>query len=166
MKRELKIAVDAAKEAGDIILRYYQSDFKVTDKSRHGRMVPFRKDRMAAKNPVTTADHASNDHLKEILLSEFPDYGWFSEETVDSKERLTKERVWVVDPLDGTKEFIEGVANFVVSIALVENHRPIMGVLYNPVTDELFAAAKGRVPPWTAIPSDVRINPIRIAWKF
>jgi myo-inositol-1(or 4)-monophosphatase len=81
--------------------------------------------------------------LKEILMGARPNYGWLSEETVDSPDRLDKTRVWVVDPLDGTKEFIEGVPNFVVSIALVENGAPIVGVLYNPVTGELFTAVKG-----------------------
>ncbi|MFQ6674758.1 MAG: 3'(2'),5'-bisphosphate nucleotidase CysQ [Fidelibacterota bacterium] len=141
MNRELEIAADAARKAGDIILRYYRSDYQIMDKaSAPGR---FRKPRSSAVNPVTTADHASNDLLKKILLSEFPDYGWFSEETVDSRERLAKNRVWVVDPLDGTREFIEGVPHFVVSVALVENHRPVLGVLYNPVTGELFTADDG-----------------------
>ena len=80
--------------------------------------------------------------MKEILLKARPDYGWLSEETVDSAERLEKRRVWVVDPLDGTKEFIEGVPHFVVSIALVENGQPIIGVLYNPVTGEIFTATQ------------------------
>ena len=71
-----------------------------------------------------------------------PDYGWLSEETIDSKSRLSKERVWIVDPLDGTKEFIEGVPQFVVSVALVENGVPIIGVLHNPVTKETFHASK------------------------
>ena len=66
-----------------------------------------------------------------------PEFGWLSEETVDSPERLEKEYVWIVDPLDGTKEFIEGVPHFVVSVGLVHNHVPILGVLYNPVTEEL-----------------------------
>ena len=63
---------------------------------------------------------------------------------MDSKKRLNKDRVWVVDPLDGTKEFIEGVPHFVVSVALVENGEPILGVLYNPVTTETFTAVKGQ----------------------
>jgi myo-inositol-1(or 4)-monophosphatase len=73
-----------------------------------------------------------------------PEYGWLSEESVDSAERLSKERVWVVDPLDGTKEFIEGVPNFVVSVALVENGVSIVGVLFNPVTGEIFTASQGK----------------------
>ncbi len=129
MISELMIAKDAALEAGDLILDYYKADYEIKDKGYH--------------NPVTPADHASDARLKKILIESFPDYGWLSEETIDSKDRLTKDRVWVVDPLDGTKEFIEGIPNFVVSIALVENGNPIMGILYNPVTSELFSAFKG-----------------------
>ena len=58
--------------------------------------------------------------LKNTLLDARPDYGWLSEETIDSTSRLSKERVWIVDPLDGTKEFIEGVSQFVVSVGLVQ----------------------------------------------
>ncbi|MBT6413793.1 MAG: 3'(2'),5'-bisphosphate nucleotidase CysQ [Candidatus Marinimicrobia bacterium] len=128
MKSDLHLAKDAAIEAGKIILSYYKSDYEIRDKGYH--------------NPVTTADHAADTFLKETLTKDRPEYGWLSEETVDSPDRLSKDRVWVVDPLDGTKEFIEGVPNFVVSVALVEKGFPIVGVLYNPVTKETFTAAK------------------------
>jgi myo-inositol-1(or 4)-monophosphatase len=127
MNSELKLAIDAAKKAGAIIMNYYKADYEIRDKSYH--------------NPVTTADHAADSCLKKMLMEARPEYGWLSEETVDSPDRLSKERVWVVDPLDGTKEFIEGVPNFVVSVALVENGFPIVGVLFNPVTKEIFTAA-------------------------
>ena len=130
MHSELKIAKEAALEAGSIILNFYKADYEIKDKGYH--------------NPVTTADHAADLRLKEILMEARPNYGWLSEESIDSTERLNKERVWVVDPLDGTKEFIEGVPNFVVSIALVENGVPIVGVLFNPVTDQIFTAAQGK----------------------
>lgn len=129
MNKELKSAIDAAKEAGSIIMNYYKSKYEIRDKSYH--------------NPVTTADHAADKYLRETLTAAYPNYGWLSEETVDTKERLSCSRTWVVDPLDGTKEFIEGVPHFVVSVALVENGEPIIGVLYNPASDELFSAAKG-----------------------
>jgi len=129
MCSELKITIKAAKEAGDVILKYYKSKYEIKDKSYH--------------NPVTTADKEADETIKKILMTNFPDYGWLSEETVDSSERLLKEKVWVVDPLDGTKEFIEGIPNFVVSIGLVKEGNPILGVLYNPVTKELFSASKG-----------------------
>ena len=128
MNSNLNLAKEAAIEAGSIIMKYYQKDYDVHQKSYH--------------NPVTTADKEADEKIKEILLSNNSDYGWLSEETVDSKERLSKKYIWVVDPLDGTKEFIEGIPNFVVSIALVEDNKPILGVLYNPVTGEIFSAAK------------------------
>ena len=130
MNFEQNLAVEASREAGICILNYYKADYEIRDKSYH--------------NPVTTADHAANDKIKEILLGECPDYGWLSEETADSFDRLDKEYVWIVDPLDGTKEFIEGVPHFVVSIALAKDEDPVLGVLYNPVTEELFTAEKGR----------------------
>jgi len=129
MCSELKITIKAAKEAGDVILKYYKSKYEIKDKSYH--------------NPVTTADKEADETIKKILMTNFPNYGWLSEETVDSSERLLKEKVWVVDPLDGTKEFIEGIPNFVVSIGLVKEGNPILGVIYNPLTKELFSASKG-----------------------
>ena len=129
MNSDLSIAKTAAIEAGGIILNYYKADYEIKDKGYH--------------NPVTTADNAADTRLKEILTETRPEYGWLSEETVDSHKRLKKERVWIVDPLDGTKEFIEGVPHFVVSVSLVENGIPIVGVLYNPVTAETFTAVKG-----------------------
>ena len=129
MRSVLNIAKEAAIEAGGIILNYYKADYEIQEKGHH--------------NPVTTADREADTKLKEILLEERPNYGWLSEETVDSLDRLEKKRVWVVDPLDGTKEFIEGVPNFVISVALVENGTSIVGVLLNPVTNEIFTAAQG-----------------------
>ena len=129
MDNELKIAKEAALRAGEILLKYYGRSYEIREKSKN--------------NPVTTADFEADDFLRDTLLGSFPDYGWLSEETRDSSERLSKNRVWVVDPLDGTKEFIRGVPEFVVSIGLVENCKPILGVIYNPVKNELFSAVKG-----------------------
>ena len=125
---DLNLAISAATKAGALILNYFESEYEIQEKGFH--------------NPVTTADYVADQSIKETLMKNRPDYGWLSEETVDSLERLKKRKVWIVDPLDGTKEFIEGVPNFVVSIALVEDGYPVVGVLYNPVTKELFTAAK------------------------
>ena len=130
MNSNLNLAKEAAREAGSIIMKYYKKDYDIREKSYH--------------IPVTTADKEADEKIKEILLQNNSGYGWLSEETVDSSERLTKKSVWVVDPLDGTKEFIEGVPNFVVSIALVKNNDPILGVLYNPVTGQVFSAVKDK----------------------
>ena len=129
MDNDLKLAINASLKAGEIIMQYYCDDYEIMEKEYH--------------NPVTTADNEADSYLKSTLMSARPQYGWLSEETIDSKDRLHKENVWIVDPLDGTREFIEGVPQFVVSIALVEKGIPIIGVLHNPVTKETFHAAKG-----------------------
>ena len=136
MHHELEVARNAALKAGEILLDYYDKDYVVDDKGTSPMY--------SGLNPVTDADRASDEYLRSILTSEFPEYGWFSEETKDSPERLSKSRVWIVDPLDGTKEYIDKVPMWVVSIALVEDHDPIMGILYNPETQEMFTAVKGR----------------------
>ena len=130
MKNELNVAINAAKEAGKIILKYYKSDFAIKEKG--------------FGNPVTTADEDADNYLKKTLTDSFPEYGWLSEETVDSTDRLSKSRIWIVDPIDGTKEFIHGIDEFVVSIGLVEEGSPVLGVIYNPVKEEIFYSSKGK----------------------
>ena len=129
MNELLKLSEYAIKQASDIILKYYNSSYEVQMKGKG--------------NPVTDADIEADAILKDVLMKETPDFGWLSEETRDSSERLNKDRVWVVDPLDGTKEFVEGIPNFVISIGLVEEGKPILGAIYNPVSEELFTAYLG-----------------------
>ena len=93
----------------------------------------------AGHDPVTEADHALDAALRKNLLR--PGEGWLSEETVDDRSRLSHSLVWVVDPLDGTREFVAGIPEFCVSIALVENGRPVAGGICNPATDEVFLGA-------------------------
>ncbi|HPC36657.1 MAG TPA: 3'(2'),5'-bisphosphate nucleotidase CysQ [Candidatus Marinimicrobia bacterium] len=130
MEELVSLVESAAQAAGAILRDYFQQKYTITHKS--------------TDNPVTTADTEADAFLKEKLLSAYPDYGWLSEESADSAARLTKSRVWIVDPLDGTKEFIAGRPEFMVSIGLAENGQPVLGVLYNPITDELFSAIKGQ----------------------
>jgi myo-inositol-1(or 4)-monophosphatase len=87
-------------------------------------------------DPVTAADHAVDAVLRKNLLRDGE--GWLSEETVDDPSRLEKSRVWVVDPLDGTREFVAGIPEFCVSIAMVDNGIPIAGGICNPATNETF----------------------------
>jgi myo-inositol-1(or 4)-monophosphatase len=87
-------------------------------------------------DPVTEADKAVDAALRKELLREGE--GWLSEESVDDLARLDKNRVWVVDPLDGTREFVAGIPEFCVSVALVENGRAIAGGICNPATNEVF----------------------------
>lgn len=87
-------------------------------------------------DPVTEADRALDAVLRKELLRDGE--GWLSEESVDDPVRLQRSRVWVVDPLDGTREFVKGIPEFCVSIGFVENGRPVAGGIYNPATDETF----------------------------
>lgn len=128
--RELEAAREAALAAGEILHHYFRNGgYQVDSKGRN--------------NPVTTADFEADSRLKQMLLGAFPTYGWLSEETADSAARLDCERVWIVDPLDGTKEFIKGIPEFVVAIALAERGVPVMGVTYNPIKRELFWGVRG-----------------------
>src|SRR5437016_8618077 len=93
----------------------------------------------AGHDPVTEADRAIDAVLRQNLLRDGE--GWLSEESVDDFALLDKSRAWVVDPLDGTREFVKGIPEFCVSIGFVENGRPVAGGIYNPATDETFLGA-------------------------
>jgi myo-inositol-1(or 4)-monophosphatase len=125
----LQKTIAITQEAGETILGFYRGAFDVQEK--------------APDNPVTDADLAADTLLHERLMTLLPEAGWLSEETVDNPERLQKEYLWVVDPLDGTKEFVMGIPEFSISVALVQNGEPILGVIFNPVTKEMYAALKG-----------------------
>jgi myo-inositol-1(or 4)-monophosphatase len=94
-------------------------------------------------SPVTEADLAVDVMLRERLSLVGPAYGWLSEETVDEPSRLSRRRVWIVDPIDGTRAYMAGRADWCVEAALVEDGRPIAGALFAPVTEELFIAVRG-----------------------
>lgn len=87
-------------------------------------------------DPVTAADVELNAVLRDILVED--DDGWLSEETVDDMTRLNKKRIWIVDPIDGTREFIEGIPEWCISIGLAENGKVIAAGICNPASDELF----------------------------
>jgi len=92
-------------------------------------------------DPVTAADLAADDVLREILPS--AGEGWLSEETADSPERLRYSRVWVVDPLDGTREFVDGIPEWCISIGLVEDGVPVAGGILSPTTDQMVLGSAG-----------------------
>lgn len=101
----------------------------------------FDADSKGAAGPVTRADREADALLKRELLELVP-AGWLSEETADDMARRDAERLWIVDPLDGTKEFIAGLQEYAVAIALVEAGEPVLGVVHNPATGEVFSAAR------------------------
>jgi len=96
-------------------------------------------ERKAGGDPVTEADIVIDNILKQALLA--PDDGWLSEETVDDLSRLDKRRVWIVDSIDGTREFVEGIPEWCISIGLVVDGRPKAGGIYNPQANQLFLGA-------------------------
>lgn len=130
-ERELAVAIDAARRAGVIVRDVYERPFTVQQKSAD------------YENPVTEADLRANECIHQCIQAAFPDDGWLSEETADSRDRLDRRRVWIVDPLDGTKEFTQHIPEFCICIALVDDGVPVVGVSYNPATDELFEGAPG-----------------------
>src|SRR5947208_2712529 len=129
-REEMAAAERAAREAGSIIMGLFKGKFDVQEKSKN--------------NPVTTADIEANQKIREIVRGRFPKDGWLSEEDKDSSHRLSLSRIWVIDPIDGTKEFIEGVPQFAISIAFVVEGRPKIAIVYNPAKDRFYKAAAGQ----------------------
>ena len=125
---ELDMAIKAAQEAGDVILEIYKGEFEEFTK----------KD----DSPITEADLKSNEIIKEILAQ--TGYKILSEEDNDDQSRLSEEIIWIVDPLDGTSDFIDKTGEFTVMIALVKNKKPILGVIGWPTERTLFAAQDGK----------------------
>src|SRR5215471_17443484 len=95
-----------------------------------------RVHQISERGPVTQADLLMNEVLRQVLVRDGE--GWLSEESADDLRRLKEHRVWVVDPLDGTREFVAGVPEWCVSVGLVENGRAIAGGICNPATGEIF----------------------------
>jgi myo-inositol-1(or 4)-monophosphatase len=120
----------ATREAGALALQKFRSSFKSWTKGRD--------------SPVSEVDIAIDTLLHERLLGAFPDYGWLSEESADDSSRLAKRYVWIVDPIDGTRAFIAGREDWVISAALVHDGRPVVGALYVPAPDLLVLASAGR----------------------
>jgi myo-inositol-1(or 4)-monophosphatase len=129
LARERDVAIAAARDAGAVILRHYGTGVDVQQKG--------------PDSPVTKADLEANATIRRHVEAAFPADGWLSEETADSTDRLSRRRTWVVDPLDGTKEFIQHIPEFCVCIALTEDGRPVVAVEYNPAADRLYVAVRG-----------------------
>lgn len=129
MNHELEVLQQAVRQAGQQVLKLAAEGFETH----------IKKDR----SPVTTADLAVNQILHDVLLAAYPHDAWLSEESPDDPRRLENKRVWVIDPIDGTKYFMRGVPQYAISVALVESHQPVVAVVYNPAADELFSAVRG-----------------------
>ncbi|MEW6255981.1 MAG: 3'(2'),5'-bisphosphate nucleotidase CysQ [Pseudomonadota bacterium] len=126
----LRALAETTRAAGALALSLFRTDLRTWNKQND--------------SPVTEADIAVDRFLKERLTAIDPRCGWLSEETTDTAERLSHRRVWIVDPIDGTRAFMGGEPDWAVSVALIEANRPVAAALYAPVTDELFLAEAGR----------------------
>ncbi len=129
-ERELSVAKELARAAGAAALAYYGGPLRIQHKDE-------------INEPVTQADYAANDVIVRGLGAEFPADGLLSEESVDTDRRLSRSRVWMIDPLDGTKGFIAGDGDFAVQIGLTVEGESVLGVVYAPAQDALYWAARG-----------------------
>jgi myo-inositol-1(or 4)-monophosphatase len=126
----LKSALEAAvREAGELAARTFQTSLKSWNKT--------------GGSPVSEADIAVDNFLRERLKALAPDCGWLSEETEDDLARLKTPRLWVVDPIDGTRAYLSGRTDWSISVALVENGRPVIAAIFAPMENALYFAAAG-----------------------
>ena len=127
---DLDLISDAAQQAAEIALKYWRTDQRVDYKD--------------GGSPVSEGDFAVDAFLRSNLLAARPDYGWLSEETEDDQTRLMQSRTFIVDPIDGTRAYVNGEITWSISIAVVENGQPTAGVVYLPARDKLYLAAAGQ----------------------
>lgn len=128
-REDLELIRDAARQAAEIAHDFFGRSPEVWWKNE-------------GRSPVSAADFAANDRLQSLLLKARPNYGWLSEETDDDEARLSTETLFVVDPIDGTRAFINGEKTWCVSVAVVHRGRPVAGVLAAPALGEEFSAVE------------------------
>src|SRR5689334_19458013 len=119
---------DTVREAGALGLALFRTDLRKWVKGE--------------SSPVSEADIAVNDLIEKRLRTATPDYGWLSEESADDQTRLSRQRTWIIDPIDGTRSYLAGRDDWCVCVALVEAGRPVMSAVYAPSTDEFFLALR------------------------
>ncbi len=130
LTRDATLLRDTVREAGALARSMFRTELKKWIKG--------------ASSPVSEADIAVNDLLEARLRTATPDYGWLSEESADDAVRLSRRLTWVVDPIDGTRNYLNGHDEWCVSVALVEDASPVLAAVFAPTSDEFFFAARGR----------------------
>jgi myo-inositol-1(or 4)-monophosphatase len=128
--RDAALLTDTVREAGALALSLFRTDLKNWIKG--------------TSSPVSEADIAVNELVGRRLQSATPDYGWLSEESADDASRVGKPLVWIVDPIDGTRAYLAGRDDWCVSVALVQDGRPVIAAVFAPASDEFFFAQRGR----------------------
>jgi len=127
---DLALMVEASRLAADIAMSHFRQDPEVWYKNE-------------GRSPVSEADIAIDELLKKVLLAARPDYGWLSEEAEDTEHRLAYSRVFIIDPIDGTRAYVAGRPDWCVSVGLVEDGKPVAGVLAAPARGEIWHGHSG-----------------------
>jgi myo-inositol-1(or 4)-monophosphatase len=130
LARDRALLIETVRRAGDLAHAMFRTELQTWTKG--------------TSSPVSEADIAVNDLIENKLRAATPDYGWLSEESVDDRSRLGRQRVWVVDPIDGTRGYLAGHDDWCVSVALVEDASPLLAAVFAPATDEFFFAQRGQ----------------------
>ncbi len=129
LSEDLALLEAACRAGGAIARRHFEQGCKAWSKQ--------------GGSPVTEADLEVDAHMKAVLTAARPGYGWLSEESVDDRTRLTRETLFIVDPIDGTIAFLKGRPHFTICAAVVRNGVPVAGAVYNPMLDHLYKAMSG-----------------------
>ena len=147
MEIDIQTVINIARQAGDEILQIYQREFTIEEKED--------------RSPLTEADQRANEVILDGLSKAYPDIPFITEESKAQpyEDRKNWEQFWLIDPLDGTKEFIKKNGEFTVNIALVEAGVPILGVVFQPAADRLFYGARGQ----GAFKVDAGAEPVKLA---
>jgi len=145
LDEDLALLSEMAKQAGQIALRFFGRDPKVWMKN-------------GDKSPVSEADFAVDAYLKQTLLQARPDYGWLSEESADDRGAHSHRRTFIIDPIDGTRGFLDGRAQWCISVAIIEGGRPICGVLECPAVQEHYSVHLGERAKLNAVPLSAPIH--------
>lgn len=128
-EKELQAALEAACKASQIILSYYEKGFSIEQKSDN--------------SPVTEADINADKEIVDYLVKLFPSYSFLTEESTDDLSRINSDFVWIIDPLDGTNDFVNKGNEFSTNIALCNKHDVVVAVVMFPALNEIFYAVKG-----------------------
>jgi len=152
---DAELLTRTVREAGALALTMFRTEIRQWTKGQ--------------SSPVSEADIAVDELIRQRLQSATPDYGWLSEESADDRVRLDKQRVWIVDPIDGTRAYLGGREDWSISAALVEGSKPLLAAVFAPATDEFFFASRGggaarndvaiRVSPGTGFDIDRMAGP-------
>ncbi|MGY3406714.1 fructose-1,6-bisphosphatase/inositol monophosphatase family enzyme [Bradyrhizobium sp. GM5.1] len=138
LTRDAALLQETVREAGALAQSMFRTELKKWTKG--------------ASSPVSEADIAVNDLLEARLRAATPDYGWLSEESADDEVRLSRRMTWIVDPIDGTRNYLNGHDEWCVSVALVEDASPVLAAVFAPTSEEFFFAARGQGTTLNEVP--------------